>query len=791
MTTKAKPKRATATWLSLKPILIDIALVAAVTVLMFGDVFLKRPQEVLSSPNLDLQVHLLPWRHFGFEQLRQGEFPLWNPFTYSGMPYFGEIQSAVLYPFNLLLYVGLPIHQAVNVDIALHIFLSGVFTLLWLGYQGISRPARLAAALVVMFSGAHFLHVIPGHLPNLSTMAWAPLVLLAVDLVLDGRYFQGFGVAVTAISFMILAGHPQYWFYTFLVAGVYGALRLRGIQRKFTKIFVWLWSVLTALTLCSVQLLPGLEAISASARVSGGTQLAGSFSLVPENLVTLVVPGFFGDSVNFPYWGRNYVWECNGFIGATALLLVIYSSIFVPRGERKYSVSLMIGLVILAISPEIPGISQIMALPGLSWFRGSAKLLFFAVLQAARLVGLGIDHFAASGWRSPNRITALSLVIAACCLTLAGSMRAAGTKIGETTWFESLLLTIMGSGDTFFKVESWALNNFLREASGNAVAQAVHSALRFGFVALLFQACARVPHRRILLVGFLSVELFIFARSLRPSFPVESLARPELEELLARDPGDYRIMDLDYLDVGLVVHQSSIWGFDPLVSKRYAEFMALTQAAEPAAAGQHITFREYHALYKMLRCRYWLHREAGELESTVVAGTLPRFLLVGCYEVIQGRDAILTKLASPQFEPITTVILEEEPGIPWNSDEIDGSVKLLSSNFNGYQLEVQLEESAILLITDPYVKGWRVETTTSAQTSYKVVPANYILQAIPLGQGRHNLHVYYYPSTLTVGIVLSIIGMLMVLGSGAALRSRCCTVRESQDSAWKEISCSK
>ena len=44
-----------------------------------------------------------PNRVFADSQLKSGSFPLWNPHIFSGMPFFADIQTAVLYPFNLIL----------------------------------------------------------------------------------------------------------------------------------------------------------------------------------------------------------------------------------------------------------------------------------------------------------------------------------------------------------------------------------------------------------------------------------------------------------------------------------------------------------------------------------------------------------------------------------------------------------------------------------------------------------------------------------------------------------------
>lgn len=49
----------------------------------------------------DALYQLIPWRTYAYEELQQGNFPLWNPYEYGGIPFFANDQSGVLSPFNL------------------------------------------------------------------------------------------------------------------------------------------------------------------------------------------------------------------------------------------------------------------------------------------------------------------------------------------------------------------------------------------------------------------------------------------------------------------------------------------------------------------------------------------------------------------------------------------------------------------------------------------------------------------------------------------------------------------
>ena len=72
-----------------------------------------------------------PYRLFAAVSLRHGELPLWTPYVFSGMPFFADVQAAVLYPLNLLLALFAsrewlsPV--VVEYQVIFHIFLAGLF----------------------------------------------------------------------------------------------------------------------------------------------------------------------------------------------------------------------------------------------------------------------------------------------------------------------------------------------------------------------------------------------------------------------------------------------------------------------------------------------------------------------------------------------------------------------------------------------------------------------------------------------------------------------------------------
>lgn len=143
------------------------------TVAMFAAAVLSPSDAVLSSLGTDLSEEFIYWRQFGFEQLHNGHLALWNPHVFSGVAFMGDFQSALLYPPNWI-YLCLPLTRAVNLEIALHVFLLGWFMSMWTKHYGVHPLSVLFASAMMMFGGAYFFHITPGYLSVFDAMVWIP-----------------------------------------------------------------------------------------------------------------------------------------------------------------------------------------------------------------------------------------------------------------------------------------------------------------------------------------------------------------------------------------------------------------------------------------------------------------------------------------------------------------------------------------------------------------------------------------------------------------------------------------
>ena len=123
----------------------------------------------------DLAPYFIPPRFFWAESLKQWNFPLWNPYQFSGQPFFANPQNADLYPFNGLFFL-FPFDIAFNAIIILHFFLAGLFVYLFLRDLKVSSTGSLISGLILMLSG--YLLSVHSLLTILLSVIWTPLIML-------------------------------------------------------------------------------------------------------------------------------------------------------------------------------------------------------------------------------------------------------------------------------------------------------------------------------------------------------------------------------------------------------------------------------------------------------------------------------------------------------------------------------------------------------------------------------------------------------------------------------------
>ena len=250
----------------------------------------------------DIVSIFLPLRQWFFDQLRQGVLPLWNPYIYSGYPFFADMTLSNFYPPAWLLYFNTSI-KAVSWLLVGHYFIAGYFTYRLGQLLKFSRLASLFSAIIYTFSGIMINYIADPQ--RFFVISLFPFFFYAL--------FKGKIILIAvALALQIFAGHIQYVFIELL------ACLLFWRRWKILAVAAGLAGLLTA-----VVLLPMLEFIPYTTRPEAYQDLSiyQNFSLHPASVIRFFLAHFWGIKNQGSAWGTMDT-SSIGYFGFMPLVLI-------------------------------------------------------------------------------------------------------------------------------------------------------------------------------------------------------------------------------------------------------------------------------------------------------------------------------------------------------------------------------------------------------------------------------------------------------------------------------------
>jgi hypothetical protein len=379
----------------------------------------------------DLAAFHLPTRVFYARCLAAGHSFLWFPHEFTGFYLHGEGQAGLYHPMNWILYRMFPVNAAFNLELLRsHAFaLPGMY--LFLRRWKLERTASLLGALLAAFSSFNLLHYI--HINMVGVLAHLPWLLLATDVAVRERGPARRALATLGIVILIasqlLLGHPQAVWISLMAQGAY-ALCLVGCAGRYAALLRLAFAAALGLGVGSVQVVPTLEALAGSTRVSAAEGYSSALALAPAELMQLLAPYLLERRVLGPM-----TWELGAYAGALPLTFVVW--LLLRRGELKALGPLALGaclasaLALLLALGDLGGVYRLQrSLPFLDLFRAPARYLSLFQLALALATAVGFADLlrcAARRQRAPWRwlwplvvLPCASTAIAAAALVLAG-----------------------------------------------------------------------------------------------------------------------------------------------------------------------------------------------------------------------------------------------------------------------------------------------------------------------------------------------------------------------------------
>jgi hypothetical protein len=156
---------------------------------------------------------------------------------------------------------------------------------------------------------------------------------------------------------------------------------------------------------------------------------------------------------------------------------------------------------------------------------------------------------------------------------------------------------------------------------------------------------------------------------------------------------------------------------------------------------------------------YYQTNTTGPLALLEFTGALPRAKLYTQWNVKTNEQATLQELASPEFNPETTVLVGKS--IPPHTGATNGgSAEILSYTPKRMTLRAEPQTASVLLINDKYDPGWKAFVDGKPT---EVLKCNFLMQGLFLSPGKHEIEMRFEPQVK--GLYLSLAALL----SGIAL----------------------
>ncbi len=699
----------------------------------------------------DTLRQMYPWKTVIIDEIRNGTFPLWNPYNFSGTPLFANFQSAVLFPLNIF-YIFLPQQLAWTILVISQPFLCLAAIYLLSRQIGISKTGSILSSISYSFSlyMTTFLEYnIMGHF-----MYLLPFGLYAIELTLDKKRFGPF-LLIAVIAISLFAGHFQ------LVGGILGFLLfyilLRSIgmnsgRESVQKIFFLTLLIMLGIGVAGIQLVPGLELVLNSSRTAHPSGfILENLLIQPWQLILYLIPDLFGNPAVKNYL-LPYSYPSKAlYIGLLPFILFCIG-LFSKKNPpiRTLGITSLFVALFVVLNPlsyllfkfEIPLLSS----------SSPSNYIFMISVGLCILAGLGYDFL--ENLKIKKVIVVLGFIFSAFSATLVVTYFL-NIQISKSNFiFSSILLVI-----------SLILIFFLKKYKK-----------RYMFA--------------ILIVAFVTLDLFYFFHKFNP-FVKASYIYPSVpvSDWIVKNNGIERVWGYSYAHINpnfqsqLKIYSPE--GYDPLYSKTYHDLM-LSSGSNTSRSDALLTngFGDQDITSDLRRLKILSitgtrlildKKENGstqltfpsayfELKNTIGDFNIfwnnnasDRFFLTKTYQTYNNFESFKKQLYSDGFDPGSSVLLEKKVKLS-NNPLLDKSTELKVYKSNSVSIQTNANTDALLYLSDSYYPGWNAYIDGKKT---EILKANYAFRAVVVPEGKHLVTFKYEPKSFFYGALISLISIII------------------------------
>lgn len=775
---------------------------------------------------------------------QQGIFPLWNPYTFCGMPGYASLSIhgeryfdvTALAINRLSIFFG---HLINNPDVGWGLFYYLILGIgiYWFVYSKVkSKIAALVSGLAVMHSTFVIILIMVGHMTKVPVIAFFPFIFLILENIRQKFSIPQGLILVVLVHLMFLPGHFQIIFYSYLAFGFY---YLFFLVRALVKKEEWIgiirsgvvFSVATGLAFAMTgdQYLSTLEYSKYSMRGAdpivstsqsqnnGGTNggldydYATQWSFSPGEMTTFVVPSAYGFGW-FTYQGvltQNQEMRLNTYFGnmpftdapqymGIAVLLLAGIGFWRNRKDPfvQYSLAVIIASLLISFGKEFPLFYDLMFnyFPMFNKFRIPSMMLILVQIMVPILAGYGVVAVVNDAKeRNVKREKMMT-----------GALAVTGVLLLLSVLAKSLFISLY---EVFFSKEaiiqslsrSYGNNQMVLNELYKVVLDMVSVDISFAILfvgsvlglAYLFQT-GRI-RRHLFSVGILAVVLFDLWRvNFKPmethhhQQAKDFFATPAYVDFLKKDTTLYRTLEFEkgqppYNNTLAYWRIQSAYGYSGTKMRQIQDMYDVAGIGNPLMWG-------------LMNVKYIISDRADSNEVLLPifgsGGTyilynrasLPRTFFVSRYEVAKGLE-ILNSIKAMKFDPREVGYFMEDPGVTIDPPTSGATVSYTHFGIQDLALNVRATGNNLLFLSETwYPEGWKAFLDGKEIPIYRM---NYMFRGVIVPEGEHVVTMKFEPAGFAVGKNLSLWLNILVLGALAFIGVQS-IVRKKRQSALSE-----
>lgn len=710
-----------------------------------------------------------PGKFMASVMLSKGIFPFWNPFVFSGVPFFADLQIAVLYPFNYILQFFVTNEKlsalAIQNTIVIHYLLTSVFTFYLAKHFKLSGLFSVLFALLFTYSSYMMIHMM--HQPLVEAATWFPLFFLLWLKYTDTKNYLFAILAGVVMALCVLAGYPQVPFFNFFFIGIYALFTAYGYYREKRKLEILhlfaglIVSVIFTFGLTAFQLLPALEFIGVSNRSSFDYDFAKQGSMHIYDYITFIIPKFFGvwsgneKISDIQYWSKHsegpWMFSISNIFLSTIILVLIYPAAKYFFREKK-------SIYVAYFSIFIIAFSFLFSLGGNFFFH---KLMFDFVPFFNR-------------FRNPAHVVYI-MMMAVLLITMIGANGIIKDGKVKKYFSNKYIYTISGAiAGLFFIVYSGMLLPTYVAQTPQVLAYVKSQALTFFFISLIFTALiylfangklnSNIFGVLIVLVLLFEIYHVWFEQNNGTKNPESAYTqRAQLCEKLKQEMKNeaFRVNSRHYNPSAMLFQRNQGYIDNIEFLEGYGALL-LKDFIPPNGFGEKST-----QSHDLMNVKY--HMKTDSVQKSPYLGLndtyLPRVMMFFDAVRFDNDSAVKNFMTSKEFNHRRMLAISDKetlnlPKLNPGDSIPSYTVKIISKDINSIKAEVDSPRDGLVYFSEVFYPAFKAYVDGQPA---KILKADFCMRAVQVTSGKHVVEMRYESDTLSKGLSLTLITSVLFL----------------------------